>query len=240
MSHEFFSIGTRAALHGITLHGTILRRTTLRKALRFGLLAAALPLAACGGESSYNTSVESVRQPVVSYATYVYDVRMDGVGLSAAEHSRLSGWLDSLDVGYGDSVAIATDGAVVPFDLQKDIAALVGHRGMMIGEDRSAQAGTPPPGSLRLILRRASASVPGCPDWSTRQESDMVGGTSSNFGCGVNSNLAAMVANPEDLVRGENSNSALRTDTSNRAIESYRKQTPTGEGGLKNITAGGN
>ncbi|OYW88731.1 MAG: pilus assembly protein CpaD [Sphingobium sp. 32-64-5] len=213
----------------------------LRKTVRFGLLAVvALPLAACGGEGSYNTSVESVRQPVVSTTSYVYDVRMDGAGLSAAEHNRLSGWLDSLNVGYGDSLAIATNGATVPYDLQKDIAALVGHRGMMIGEDNSAQAGMPPPGALRLILRRSTASVPGCPDWSTRQESDMVGGTSSNYGCGVNGNLAAMVANPEDLVRGESSNSALRTDTSNRAIDTYRKQTPTGAGGLKSISAGGN
>jgi len=216
-------------------------RAFLRKGFRFALLAAALPLAACGGQSSYNTSVESVRQPVVSYATYVYDVRMDGgSGLSPAEAARLSGWLDSLDVSYGDKVAIATDGAYVPADFQKDIAGVLGHRGLLIGADGSALAGPPPPGAVRLILRRASASVPGCPDWSTRQESDMVGGTSSNYGCGVNSNLAAMVANPADLVRGENSNSALRTDTSNRAIESYRKQTPTGEGGLKTLSAGGN
>ncbi len=212
------------------------------KGFRFALLAAAtLPLAACGGQSSYNTSVESVHQPVVSYATYVYDVRMDsGSGLSPAESARLSGWLDSLDVSYGDKVAIATDGAYVPADLQKDIADVLGHRGLLIGTDSSALAGTPPAGAVRLILRRATASVPGCPDWSTRQESDMVGGASSNYGCGVNGNLAAMVANPADLVRGQQTDSALRTNTSNRAIESYRKQTPTGEGGLKTLSAGGN
>lgn len=213
----------------------------LRRALRLGLLAAVLPLAACGGESRYNTSVESVHQPVVSHATYVYDVRFDGGdGLSPTEAARLSGWLDSLDVSYGDKVAIASDGALVPLAMQKDIADLLGHRGLMIGTDGSAAAGVPPAGAVRLILRRAIASVPGCPDWSTRQESDMVGGTSSNYGCGVNGNLAAMVANPDDLVRGESSNSALRTDTSNRAIETYRKQTPTGAGGLKTLSAGGN
>ena len=61
----------------------------------------------------------------------------------------------------------------------------------------------------------------------------MSGGTSSNFGCGVNGNLAAMIANPEDLVRGQTTDSDLRTTTSNRAIQAYREQAPTGAGGLK-------
>ena len=226
MTHEFSGVGPRALI---------------QTALRAGLLAAAaLPLAACGGESSYNTSVESIHQPVVSYTSFVYDVRLDGSELSPTEQARLSGWLDSLGVAYGDKVAFATAGAAIPLSFQKDIADVLGRRGLLIGADDSAAAGTPPPGAVRLILRRAVASVPGCPNWSTRQESDMVGGTSSNYGCGVNSNLAAMVANPEDLVRGETSNSPLRTDTSNRAIETYRKATPTGAGGLKTISAGGN
>ena len=215
-----------------------------RTLLRAGLIAAAaLPLAACGagGSTKFDRGVESVHQPVVSYATYLYDVRTgESSGLSLDEKGRLEGWLDSLNVAYGDKVAIATGGAAVPLTVQQDIANILGRRGMMIGEDRSAVAGTPPPGSVRLILRRASASVPGCPDWSTKQESDMVGGTSSNFGCGVNGNLAAMIANPEDLVRGESTDSDLRTATSTRAIETYREKAPTGAGDLKNMSAGGN
>ncbi len=215
-----------------------------RTLLRAGLIAAAaLPLAACGAGDTTNFArgVESVHQPVVSYATYVFDVRTDGgSSLSGMEKDRLAGWLDSLGVAYGDTVAISTGDADAPIPVQQDIATILGRRGMMIGEDNSALAGTPPPGSVRLILRRASASVPGCPNWSTRQESDMVGGTSSNFGCGVNSNLAAMVANPEDLVRGESTQSDLRTATSTRAIETYRAKAPTGAGDLRNISAGGN
>lgn len=211
-------------------------RTLLRAAL---VATVALPLAACGGESTYNRSIESAHQPVVSYATYLYDVRVDeGSGLSASEKQRLVGWLDSLDVAYGDKVAIASGGAAVPLAAQEDIADVLGRRGMMVGEDSSAMAGAAPLGSVRLILRRATASVPGCPDWSTRQESDMVGGTSSNFGCAVNGNIAAMIANPEDLVRGESTDSDLRTATSNRAIQTYRDKAPTGSGDLKSM--GGN
>lgn len=215
-----------------------------RALIRAGLIAAlALPVAACNSGASDGAAslrgVETVHQPVVSYATYLYDVRIDeGTGLSASEKARLAGWLDSLGVAYGDKVAVAAGGGAVPLAAQQDIADVLGRRGMMVGEDHSAMAGMAPAGSVRLVLRRATASVPGCPDWSTKQENDMTGGTSSNFGCGVNGNLAAMIANPEDLVRGESTNSDLRTATSTRAIETYREKAPTGAGDLKSL--GGN
>lgn len=208
--------------------------------LRFGLIGAvALPLGACGGgEPSYNRGVQSVHQPVVSYSTFLFDVQTDGGRLSPTEQTRLTGWLDSLDVSYGDSVAIATNGVTVAPGVQEDVADVVGRRGMLVQEDVSGVAGTPPYGSIRLILRRTTASVPNCPDWRTNQEANMVGGTSSNFGCGVNGNLAAMVANPEDLVRGQTANSDLRSLTSTKAIETYRQKAPTGAGDLKSLGGG--
>src|SRR3546814_10562528 len=63
-----------------------------------------------------------------------------------------------------------------------------------------------------------------CPDWSDKPETDQQLGASTNFGCGVNGNLAAMIANPEDLVRGQTTDSDLRTATSNRAISTYREK----------------
>ena len=55
------------------------------------------------------------------------------------------------------------------------------------------------------------AFVPNCPNWS-----DTTGGEretqSSNFGCATNSNLAAMIANPIDLIHG-------RTDPANAELE---------------------
>ena len=52
----------------------------------------------------------------------------------------------------------------------------------------------------------------------------------------MNSNLAAMVANPEDLVRGRTDGSVTDANTGGRAIKELRKATPTGAGGapLKN------
>lgn len=197
----------------------------------------AAPLAACNAESTINRGVESVHQPVVSYTSFVLDLRAEsGTGISADEKARLNGWLDSLDIGYGDSVALAGGYSAAA---RHDIADVLGQRGLLVKDDNAIAAGTPPFGSVRVVVRRATASVPGCPDWQTKQENTMSGGTSSNFGCATNSNIAAMVANPEDLVRGQTeSNGGLRTATSNRAIKDMQAKPTTGSGGL--VSLGGN
>jgi pilus assembly protein CpaD len=200
--------------------------------------ALALPVAAHARDRD-NRSVESIHQPVVSYAAYAFDLQAsaDG-GLSDVEAQRINEWLVSIGLGYGDQVAIVTDAGYFSPTLREGIANLVARHGLLVGEDSSAAAGVPPAGAVRLVVRRATASVPGCPDWTTKAETNMNLSTSSNFGCGINSNLAAMVANPEDLVRGQTTESGLRTATSNRAISTYRDKQPTGSGDLKTLTGG--
>lgn len=182
-----------------------------------------------------NRSVDSVHQPVVSYQSFVYDVRQTGNSLSADEAARLEGWLTSVNVGYGDSIAVVNAG-YVPADMTAGISTVVGRHGLLMTQDNSAQAGTAPDGSVRLILRRATASVPGCPDWKGTTEANSLGDTSANYGCATNSNLAAMVANPLDLVRGQTGDSELRTATSNKAIKTYREKANTGAGDLKTLS----
>ncbi len=214
--------------------------------IRLALIgAAALPLAACGmgpdGKAiGFNRSVDSIHQPVVSYASFTYDVQAAaGGGVSPAERARLDDWLTSINVGYGDHVAIVTDQASYGAAMRDGIALVIARRGLLVEEDGTAQAGVAPEGAVRLIVRRASAAVPGCPDWREKAENNGQGAASSNFGCAANANLAAMVANPDDLVRGQSSDSDLRTATSTRAIQTYRDKAPTGAGGLQTISAGG-
>lgn len=187
--------------------------------------------------SAFNRGMESVRQPVVNYTSFAYDIQVGSGSLSPMEKERLEGWLASIDIGYGDRVFIGSSsyyGSVTD-----DIANVVARHGLLIEQDTVQAVDAAPEGSLRLVVRRATASVPGCPDWSDTQETNGMGNTSRNFGCGVNGSLAAMVANPEDLVRGQTGTSDLRTATSNRAIQVYRDKTPTGSGDLKTMTAGG-
>jgi pilus assembly protein CpaD len=58
----------------------------------------------------------------------------------------------------------------------------------------------------------------------------------STLRCGVTSNLAAMVANPQDLVYGREGTGVGDTLTASKAIGSYSKADPTGAKGLQDIT----
>ena len=96
-------------------------------------------------------------------------------------------------------------------------------------------------GTARIVITRSTATVPGCPDWSARSDSNLRNAASSNYGCATNGNLAAMVADPEHLLKGANSAGRTVVMSGNKAIESYREAKPTGESGLKqNSTQGGN
>ncbi|AUW59871.1 pilus assembly protein CpaD [Sphingobium sp. SCG-1] len=202
--------------------------------------AAVLPGSAMARpRSAFNRGMESVRQPVVSYTSFTYDVQVGGgAALSPAEKGRLEGWLASINVGYGDRLFLGSGNYYG--DAVMDIANVVARHGLLIEQEAGLAADTAPEGSLRLVVRRATARVPGCPDWSDTQETNGMGNISRNFGCGVNGSLAAMIANPEDLVRGQTGTSDLQGATSNRAIQVYRDKTPTGSGDLKTMTAGGN
>ena len=69
------------------------------------ITALGLSVTACGSNTA-NRSVYSERQPVVSKSNFVLDLSAGNGGLSTAEQNRLSGWLDALELGYGDRVSI--------------------------------------------------------------------------------------------------------------------------------------
>ena len=134
--------------------------------------ALTLPLAACGGDTTFNRSMQSVHQPVVSYTSFTYDVMPGASGeLSHQEAVRLEGWLSSIGLGYGDHVVIAGDPSYYSASVRDGIANVVARHGLLIEEDDTLQAGQPTDGGLRLIVRRAVASVPRLPSGVIDQSS---------------------------------------------------------------------
>ena len=69
------------------------------------------------------------------------------------------------------------------------------------------------------------AVVPNCPNWKSAGL-DSAALTDTNYGCAVNSNLAAMIADPLDLVHGKSSD-LTDTNSAVRAIKAWREAEPT-------------
>ena len=208
-----------------------------KRLLLLATLAPALLVGGCMGTE--NRGLESVHQPVVSRTDYVLDLATAGDGLSPGETQRLGGWMESMRLAYGDRVAI-DDPAGYP-RAHAAVAALVARYGMLLSADVPVTGAPVTPGTVRVVVSRMHARVPGCPDWSRDESSEFNGNTSSNQGCAINSNLAAMVANPADLVRGQSGSGVNDPASSYRAIDAYRRAAPSGGGGatVKTESVGG-
>ena len=193
------------------------------------LLLGALGLGLSG--CATNRGLESLNQPVVSRTNYTLDVASYGGAMSLPEQRRLAGWFDALDLRYGDRVSIDDPGASGA--TRDAVAAIAARFGLLVGEEAPVTSGQIAPGSVRVVVSRSSATVPNCPNWSAKSDTNLNNATYPNYGCAVNSNLASMVADPQHLLHGAKGSGETVVLTSSKAIDSYREAKPTGEKGLK-------
>jgi len=205
----------------------------------FALLALATALAGCThmDPDPALRGVEPVNVPVVSRADYVFDAAAPDGSLGSMEEARLDGWFRSLQLGYGDSIYVDgpyADGA------RADVARIAGRYGLFISQGSPVTTGEIAPGSVRVVVSRTRASVPNCPNWSVPSQPNLTNSSMAGLGCSVNANLAAMIANPEDLVHGREGSGVGDATTGARAIGLYRTTPPTGTKGLQSINTKGN
>ncbi|MGX7953208.1 CpaD family pilus assembly protein [Tsuneonella sp. HG249] len=214
--------------------------TTTRQVAGALALTVALSVSACSGPAWDNTSLYSARQPVVERTSYTLDVATSYEGLTVPEQQRLSGWFDAMDLRYGDRVSV--EDPVAGGATRASVAAIAARHGILLADGAPVTTGQLQPGTARVVITRSSASVPNCPNWDRKSDANYANATSPGYGCAVNGNLAAMVANPEDLIEGQSGNGETVIMSSNKAIKTYREKANTGTGELKAppTTGGGN
>jgi len=204
----------------------------MRSKLGFVLLATTLAGCSHVPYDEPSRGVTAVNVPVLTRAEFVFDAAAPDGSLSPSESARLDGWFRSLDLGYGDSVYV--DG-VYAGAARDDVAAAAGRYGLLLSDSAPVTAGAVAPGTVRVVVSRSRATVPDCPNWSEKSQPNFANRSMPNTGCAVNTNLAAMIANPEDLIHGREGSSVVDAKTSAKAVQSYRSAKPTGTEGLQEI-----
>jgi pilus assembly protein CpaD len=199
---------------------------SLAALLAFGAIAASP-----AGAAEVNKSLYSQNQPIVQRSDYALDLQAQN-GLSAAERGRLHAWFRSLGLGYGDRVSVDETYASAA---RSDVARVAADYGLLLTEGAPVTTGEVRPGTVRVIVSRSIASVPGCPFWSNSARNNA---TSPNYGCATNSNLAAMIADPSDLVLGQ-AGSGNDGGQGAKAIKVYREAPPSGTKGLQAASTSG-
>ena len=202
-------------------------------ASKSAILLAAAVLTGCGytPHDLPDRGVASVNVPVLTRADFVFDAAAPDGSLAPGEAARLNSWFAGLDLGYGDSIYV--DG---PYGARSEVSQVAGNYGLLVSPSAPVTGGPVGPGTARVIVSRMRATVPYCPNWSVPAQPSSDNRAMSTFGCAVNSNLAAMVANPQDLVYGREGTGVGDSLTASKAINSYRKAEPTGTKGLQDIS----
>jgi pilus assembly protein CpaD len=203
------------------------------------VIALASSLAACNTPDLPEKGVATVNVPVVNHTDYVFDAAAPDGALAPGESDRLNGWFQGLGLTYGDTIYV--DGAAVEA-ARGQVATIAGQYGMTVAPGAPVTAGAVQPGNVRVIVSRQRAWVPHCPNWDVPSEPNFDNRNMSNFGCSVNSNIAAMIANPEDLIHGREATGIDNVNDATRAIQYYRSTPPSGSKGLQSVStkSGGN
>ena len=205
------------------------RPITLAAVSALGLAVAGCAAQPRGLTPVNNTSLYSLHQPVVAHNNFVFDVASQNDAVPAAEQARLGAWFDSIGLAYGDHITIDEANGYQSAGARRDIAKVAAEHGLLVAEDGAPiTEGNAAPGYLRVVAARSTASVPGCPEWSDPGIDSPVR-TGANYGCAINTNLAAMIANPDDLVHGRESSGNGNAIVAGRAGRVYRENRPTGQ-----------
>jgi pilus assembly protein CpaD len=190
-------------------------------------------LAACNTPDMPDRGVAPVNVPVVTSADYVFDAATANGALVPGQAERLDGWFQGLGLGYGDSIYV--DGPYADI-ARSQVAEIAGRYGMLVSAGAPVTTGAIQPGAVRVVVSRRRAEVPNCPNWSVPSQPNYSNRTMANFGCGVNTNLAAQIANPEDLLHGREGTGIGDATVASRAVQFYRTNPQTGTQGLQSIS----
>ena len=138
--------------------------------------------------------------------------------LTTAEKKRLREFLVRIQYGYGDRLFVSAGDFSYADTRRKAVneaLAGMGFRKVSQLKDNGKSS------AVTVIVGRYVVTAPNCPDWRKPSDADRGNTPLSNHGCATVSNLGAMVANPEDLLRGRAMGPA-DGDSSALAIERYK------------------
>lgn len=180
-------------------------------------------LGACSSQSQYTGGAELERN-IVQMVRIAHPVSAEQDGSSALSDytiGNLDNFASTNNIGYGD-VVMFDPGADVSPDRIDAITKWAYQKGATVGETGTFGS-LPAAGKIMVYVERYTVTAPDCQRWTRESLNDPNNAPGQQFGCTDQSNLAAMIANPRDLITGKrdsaNPNSTVRAAKANRTAD---------------------
>lgn len=164
----------------------------------------ALLLAACVPQAAQWSGAETSKEIKVEWVNFRHDVSFT-TGQAAPsdfERARFQSFLAQMRMTPSSRVAVSAAPGPLAGPRAEAVRALLTEQrieSMSLARDSLGDIG---PGSVAVIVGRYVATPPDCPDWRKPANQNLQNSPSSNFGCANSVNLALMVEDPADLLRG--------------------------------------
>lgn len=201
------------------------------------IMLLALIAAGCSADTTVWSPAASPKANQVELVHLTHDVSFapGAADLAGPGLAELEAFLVRHDVGYGDRVyVIGGRSNSVAGRRSDDLARKLARRGLSPSVLTDAEwAGRPAsPNAVRVLVHRFVVRAPQCPDFRKPASADYGNTESSNFGCATAVNLGLMVADPRDLIEGQEGGPG-DGERAAAAIRRYRegKETPLDKSG---------
>lgn len=168
-------------------------------------LAGLVALAACAPPPTPAAVAWEPPRPVVRTVEVTHAVRFapSETVLSADEMAALAGFLAGHDPSLQDDLVVEYPVGVA--------SALASGRARAVTDYLSSRGFAPrltsypesDPGAVRVAIRTIVAAAPQCPPWGESIAEGYLNNPSGRLGCVTAGNLAAMIADPHDLLVGD-------------------------------------
>lgn len=192
-------------------------------------LAVLLALGGCR-KNTGNASLNIQYAPRITTEEILYDIRFNSDNrISAWQLKGHEAFLRDLGLRYGDRISIDDPEPEGAPQRRAIVVALAAKFGLVPESEASVTKGFIAPNAIRLVIRRAKAQVNNCPSWTDSQTNPSGMNMMNNTGCATATNIAAMVADPNDLTDGRTYKGS-QSQTIVKAIKAHQ-ETPASQSG---------
>jgi pilus assembly protein CpaD len=147
-----------------------------------------------------SAGLDSIHKATVALQESSHPVSFANGKLSANEEASLAAFISAGGLRYADRLTLRTSEPNMAVGYRNAMNAVLGRFGLSIGNVETTLGIQT--GAATLVVSRPTVTLPPCGVHSGPNGFNNSNENMSNYGCSIRSNLAAMVANPADLVSG--------------------------------------